>query len=378
MQNHKAAIECRAYRLGTGDVGERVKVNVLLQASNRPAMHITGYKDDIDELMDHSNAECVLVVDGLLGQGSFGKVWRVYEASTRRRYALKRILKESIMDCANSAFEEQTITRNIADAFCVRQHASLQDDAYIYFLFEYMEHGDLMNVLCSHATRSVTYCFTQMRGIPELSTKFYIACVVMAMRYLHDNDLVHRDLKPKNVFIDSMGYARLVDFGLAKRLKKGEKTFTVCGTPSYIAPEVIIGNGYTQTCDCFSVGVLAYVLLTGMSPHCTSPDDDAMIVMRRIVDPTFRVYLPGFVSKDAKDFVRGLLKTSPIDRFGCSHMRWENVVKHKWFDGFDWDALRSRKLKPPFVPEKHVLFSDTRRSMEVVTPNIVLEIFKAF
>lgn len=121
----------------------------------------------------------------------------------------------------------------------------------------------------------------------EALARFYAAQIILALEYLHKHNIVYRDLKPENVFIDHVGYIKLGDFGFAKVLGSGNRTYTFCGTPGYVAPENVLAQGYNNSVDWWGLGVLLYVLLTGRQPFSSPKTDDPMVVMRRIVDEHF-------------------------------------------------------------------------------------------
>jgi len=298
-----------------------------------------------------------LVEGVVLGTGAFSRVSSVAEQGSNRTYALKRVRKTAMMRCPEHVFSEQAITRNLTHPFCIRQYGSFQDKYHLYFLFDLMPGGDLMDVLVSDAapvnvklqTNSLLpSCFAQsfkmLKGIDEDVAKFYVASIVLALEYLHANDVIYRDLKPENVFIDQRGYPKLGDFGFAKMLKAGKKAYTFCGTPGYVAPENILAGGYTSAVDWWGLGVLTYVLLTGKQPFTHPRTDDQMEVMRRIVDQNYHISFPPYISAEAKNMILGLLERRPARRLGCVI---DELKLHPWFKKFDWDALAARRIIPP-------------------------------
>lgn len=296
-----------------------------------------------------------LVEGVVLGTGAFSRVSSVAEQGSNRTYALKRVRKTAMMRCPEHVFSEQAITRNLTHPFCIRQYGSFQDKYHLYFLFDLMPGGDLMDVLVSDAVPVnvkvntgglLPSCFAQTfkmrKGLDEEVTKFYIACITMALEYLHTNHVIYRDLKPENVFIDQQGYPKLGDFGFAKVLKPGRRAYTFCGTPGYVAPENILAGGYTSAVDWWGLGVLMYVLLTGKQPFTHPRTDDQMEVMRRTVDQNNHISFPPYVSAEAKSLILGLLERRPARRLGGVDIR-----SHPWFKKFDWDALAARRMIPP-------------------------------
>ena len=175
--------------------------------------------------------------------------------------------------------------------------------------------------------------------------------MVLALEYLHDHNIAYRDLKPENVFIDQQGYPKLGDFGFAKVLDARKRTYTFCGTPGYVAPENVLAHGYGTSVDWWGLGVVLYVLLTGRQPFTTPKSEDPMVVMRRIVDEEFVIRFPPYVSAAARDLVVRLLERKPTRRLGALAGRAGDVKRHRWFEGFDWEALAARKMVPPRQPK---------------------------
>ena len=250
-----------------------------------------------------------LLKGDILGSGAFSVVYEVKEERSKRKFALKRIAKSAVDHCRSHILCEQKITRNITHTYVIRQYASFQDKKYLYFLFDFLPSGDLMDVLCGEARLvktetkiSLKSCLPgakpeknkgdkkYLMGLDEKLGKFYVAQIVLVLEYLHKNGIVYRDLKPENVLIDERGYIKLGDFGFAKNLKQldEERTFTFCGTPGYVAPENVFTQGYGYTMDLWSLVVLTYVLLTGKQPFNDPKTDDPMVVVQRIVYPCGR------------------------------------------------------------------------------------------
>lgn len=337
-----------------------------------------GHYEEIAQLLqggtkigNESGAESVkdptvlhLTEGSVLGGGAFSRVTKVKEATTGRKYALKSMAKAGVAQCPEHVFCEQLITRNLAHPFCIRQYASFKDASTLYLLFDLMPGGDLMDILVSEAVvvkkRVAQGTFRKaclapkkkmLQGMREELAKFYIASLVLALEYLHDNDIIYRDLKPENVFVDEEGYIKLGDFGFAKIVESSARTYTFCGTPGYVAPENVLAHGYNCSVDWWGLGVLLYVVLTGRQPFTNPRTDDPMVVMRRIVDDSWNIQYPPYLSSAAKDLIARLLERRPARRLGMLIGRASDVKRHKWFEGFDWDALESRKMKPPRQPQ---------------------------
>lgn len=301
----------------------------------------------------------------VLGGGAFSRVSIVTEESTGRSYAMKRMRKSAVVQCPEHVFCEQAITKNVAHPFCIRQYASFQDKYHLYFLFDLMPGGDLMDVLVAEAKvikRRVPQgpwqrgCLApkvkMLQGMGEDLAKFYIGSIVLALEYLHNTSIVYRDLKPENVFIDAQGYVKLGDFGFAKVLENGNRTYTFCGTPGYVAPENVLAHGYNYSVDWWGLGVLMYVLLTGRQPFSSPKTDDPMVVMRRIVDENFHIKYPPYLTANAKDLISRLLERKPAKRLGMLNGRALDIKKHKWFEGMSWEELETRRAQPPRKPKE--------------------------
>ncbi|GFR45931.1 hypothetical protein Agub_g7393 [Astrephomene gubernaculifera] len=307
----------------------------------------------------------VLTEGTVLGGGAFSRVSIVTEESTGRSYALKRMRKSAVVQCPEHVYCEQAITKNVAHPFCIRQYASFQDKYHLYFLFDLMPGGDLMDVLVAEAKvirRRVPQgtwrigCLApkvkMLQGMSEDLAKFYIGSIVLALEYLHNNNIVYRDLKPENVFIDGGGYVKLGDFGFAKVLENGNRTYTFCGTPGYVAPENVLAHGYNYSVDWWGLGVLMYVLLTGRQPFSTPKTDDPMVVMRRIVDESYQIKYPPYLSQAAKDLISRLLERKPAKRLGMLNARALDIKNHKWFENLAWEELEARRMGAPRKPKE--------------------------
>ncbi|GFH19418.1 predicted protein, partial [Haematococcus lacustris] len=297
-----------------------------------------GHLDEVQELkrggskiteVAEDDNSLVIAEGAVLGEGAFSRVVKASEETTGRQFAMKRMTKSAALQCPEHVYCEQIITRNMAHPFCIRQYASFQDSHHLYFLFDLMPGGDLMDVLVAEA-KVIKYpmpeegslrqgCLAQKvkmwQGFSEELARFYVASVVLALEYLHENHYVFRDLKPENVLIDAQGYAKLGDFGFAKQVELGGRTYTFCGTPGYVlyialaaallwlaavAPENIMGRGYGHSVDWWTLGVLMYVLLTARQPFTSPKTQDPMEVMRRIVDERWPVRYPPYMSTEAR------------------------------------------------------------------------------
>ena len=178
-------------------------------------------------------------------------------------------------------------------------------------------------------------------------TRFYIAELIVALEDLHNKNIIHRDLKPENILIDSEGHIKLTDFGMSRILKKNEKAKTKVGTISYIAPEILLGGGYGKTVDWWSVGCIMYTLLEGKIVFKDYEDFQKKITLN-----VFKLEFKSIKDIQALDLVNKFLKVDPEKRLGAGEDGINEIKSHPFFKGIDWNSVKNKKLKPPFVPEK--------------------------
>lgn len=281
-------------------------------------------------------------VIGTLGTGGFGRVDLVHlRGDWQRAFALKRLKKQHVVEAEQKehVFNEKNVMLEVsACPFVVALYTTFRDSRYLYFVEESCLGGELWAVLRDEGT------------FDARATRFAVACVVEALDYLHSLGIVYRDLKPENLLLDAKGYVKLVDFGFAKKIGLGQKTWTFCGTPDYVAPEVILGKGHGFAVDYWSLGVLIHELLTG-TPLFSHKDP--LIVYNKILRGVGAVNFPRDFPPNAKQLVRQLCRFNPTERLGSSRFGANDVRTHRWFYHFDWDALARQTMAPPLVPVVH-------------------------
>lgn len=276
-----------------------------------------------------------------LGQGGFGDVKLVFFKGAgfeQKPYALKCVQKCRIVQYGQQRhiMDEKNILFQMRSPFLLNLHKTFKDSKQVYLLTDAYLGGDLWRLL--HA-----------RGpFPDTVARFYIACVVEAFAYLHQRGIVYRDLKPENLMLDINGYLRLVDLGFAKRVPIGNKTWTFCGTPEYIPPEVIANTGHTLSADYWSLGILVYELLTRKTPFRAKDD---LTIYENILRGIHSVQFSYRVSRKAEMLIKSLCRQEPSERLGYQKGGVNDIRKHKWFGGFDWDGFHAQRVPAPILPD---------------------------
>ncbi|KAK6001772.1 hypothetical protein QM012_002262 [Aureobasidium pullulans] len=277
----------------------------------------------------------------LIGKGTFGQVFQVRKKDTQRIYAMKVLSKKVIIqkkEIAHTIGERNILVRTATaeSPFIVGLKFSFQTPADLYLVTDYMSGGEL-------------FWHLQREGrFHEGRAKFYIAELILALRHLHQHDIVYRDLKPENILLDANGHIALCDFGLSKaNLSKGDTTNTFCGTTEYLAPEVLLDEqGYTKMVDFWSLGVLVFEMCCGWSPFYA---EDTQQMYKNIAFGKVR-FPRDALSTEGRNFVKGLLNRNPNHRLGAKADA-DELMAHPFFADIDWDALGRKALVPPFKPK---------------------------
>jgi len=176
----------------------------------------------------------------------------------------------------------------------------------------------------------------------EKTARFYAAAVVLCFEYMHSKNIIYRDLKPENLLLDRDGYLKITDFGFAKIVQ--DRTWTLCGTPDYLAPEVVSGQGHNKGVDWWTLGILIYEMLASYPPFY---DEDPMKTYAKIMHG--QLAFPMHFTKQAVDLIRKLLHQKPSRRLGVGKGGAKLIKKHNWFNRFDWDSFLKRKIKAPII-----------------------------
>ncbi|XP_071829351.1 cGMP-dependent protein kinase 1-like isoform X5 [Apostichopus japonicus] len=272
-----------------------------------------------------------------LGMGGFGRVELVQVAGEKKTYALKCLKKHHIVDTKQQEhiYSEKKVMIESNSPFICKLFKTFKDRKYVYMLMEVCLGGELWTIL-------------RDRGhFDDNISRFCTACVVEAFQYLHSRGIVYRDLKPENLLLDTKGYVKMVDFGFAKKIGFGHKTWTFCGTPEYVAPEIILNKGHDFSADYWSLGILMFELLTGNPPFSAS---DPMKTYNIILKGIDHIDFPRKISRNASNLIKKLCRDNSAERLGYQKNGIKDIKKHKWFQGFDWEGLQQEKLNPPIKP----------------------------
>jgi protein kinase X len=268
-----------------------------------------------------------------IGTGTFGRVQLVCHRETNTFYALKTMSIKRIVESKQIEHvrNEKHILSKIDHPFLVRLQWTTHTNSLLYLLLEYLPGGEL---------------FQMMRKNEKFEAKtaiFYASEVLLGLDYLHHLDILYRDLKPENIMLDIEGHVRLVDFGFAKETK--ERTFTLCGTVDYLAPEVIQNRGHHKASDWWALGVLIYEMLAGFPPFY---DTDQFVTYQKILSG--KIDFPRHFDYAAKQVLRKLLNTDQSQRLGSAKNGGDEIKREQWFVGISWTDLHNRKVEPPIKP----------------------------
>ncbi|KAJ2795811.1 hypothetical protein H4S07_006385, partial [Coemansia furcata] len=331
-------------------IDDFVNDNAVPASTHDPASSFVGNSAFIDGHLDECGAQPasdqpkVTVEDftvlRLIGKGGYGKVYLVQHKQTQGYYAMKVLRKASILLQRRQitfTMTERSILSEVQHPFIVKLYYAFQSNSKLYLIMEYVSGGELF----THMVKERIFC--------EEQAVFYSAELVLALSHLHKLGIVFRDTKPENILLDKRGHLVLTDFGLSKTaLGEDGRTNTFCGTPSYMAPEVLnAAVSYEFSVDWWSLGILLYEMLTGAVPFKgKAPEKVAKNIAKT------KVVYPPYMTPDARDLIVRLLRKKPEQRLGYGAKGIENIKRHRFFRKVDWERLEKDhdSLTPPIIP----------------------------
>ena len=269
-----------------------------------------------------------------LGTGSFGRVRISKNKKTNEYVAMKIMKKVEILKSkqADHIANEIKILSMIDHPFVIKFDGFTQDEKYLYLALELINGAEL---------------FTYLRSVgrfPVDQARVYIAQIISIFEYLHSKNIIYRDLKPENILIHKSGYLKLTDFGFAKIVEG--RTYTLCGTPEYLAPEIILNKGHGKPVDWWTCGILLYEMIAGIDPFS---DDDPMMVYQKILKG--KIKFPSGFDSNAKSLVKHLLESDLTKRYGNLKGGVKDIKGHRFFKELSWEKLINMELTPPYIPK---------------------------
>lgn len=309
------------------DAASEAEALEWVSALRRDALRLSASREDFDFL-------------SVVGRGHFAKVMLAVKRDSGVMYAIKVIRKDVIFERNQITHtkSERRILGQITHPFIVSLHYAFQTEERLFLALEFCHGGELFNRM------------RKVKLFPEEHVRLYLGEVLLALEYLHRLEVVYRDLKPENVLIDREGHLKLADFGLSKEELSGDdRTFTFCGTPEYMSPEVLLAKGHGPGVDLWALGVLSCELMTGKHPFYTRNREE---MYRRVL--TAPVPLPSSLGEDAASFVTGLTQKDPSNRLGCGSNGIADARAHPFFTahGLDFDRLLAKEYPMPWVPKE--------------------------
>ncbi|CCC66670.1 hypothetical protein NCAS_0A01100 [Naumovozyma castellii] len=277
-----------------------------------------------------------------LGTGSFGRVHLVRSVHNGRYYAIKVLKKQQVvrMKQIEHTNDERRMLKLVEHPFLIRMWGTFQDSRNLFMVMDYIEGGELFSLL------------RKSQRFPNPVAKFYAAEVTLGLEYLHSHNIIYRDLKPENILLDRNGHIKITDFGFAKEVDT--VTWTLCGPPDYIAPEVIATKPYNKSVDWWSLGVLIFEMLAGYTPFY---DTTPMKTYEKILQG--KVVYPTFFHPDVVDLLGKLITADLTRRIGNLQSGSKDIKCHPWFSEVVWEKLLAKDIETPYEPPITTGIGDT-------------------
>ncbi|ELA41778.1 AGC/PKA protein kinase [Vittaforma corneae ATCC 50505] len=288
----------------------------------------------------------------IIGTGTFGKVFLAKLIGSNKYYAIKRMDKELLKEnrqLDNIQSEANILAEVSSSPFVVKYKKLIETETNMFLIMEYVIGGELF------------YYMKKYGRFPPEAVLFFSCEVLMALKFIHNKDIIYRDLKPENILVSGDGHIKLADFGFATKVNTN--VFLLCGTPEYMAPEKLLGNGDTKETDYWSFGCLIYEMVCGAPPYYSTQTD---VIYKRILSEP--VAFPDDVSGPIQDLLTKLLIKDRESRLGCKGI--EEIMSHPYFEDVNWEDVENLRCEPPFLPHLYQfqssagLTADQRRKIE--------------
>ncbi|ESK97247.1 agc pka protein kinase [Moniliophthora roreri MCA 2997] len=278
------------------------------------------------------------IIQRTLGTGSFGRVHLVRSKHNLRFYAIKVLNKDRVvrMKQVEHTNNEQQMLECVQHPFIINLWGTFQDTSNLYMVMDFVPGGELFTLI------------RRSNRFPDPVAKFYAAEVALALNHLHKLDIIYRDLKPENILLNSDGHIKIADFGFAKICPN--TAWTLCGTPDYLAPEIISQQRYNKSVDWYALGVLIFEMLSGLPPY-HQPEANQVALYEKITKGPTCIRWPAAFSPLATDLILRLMEGDPSKRYGNLRHGAGDVFAHGWFREVDWDKLANREIIAPYLPK---------------------------
>jgi len=296
-----------------------------------------GNPNDVILPSSKSNAKITVndfKILNLLGEGNFGKVYLVQKHDTQNIYAMKMLSKVKLKEAnqLEHTITERSVLQHVDHPFLVTLHYAFQTPEKLYMVMDFVSGGELF------------FHLRKEKKFSEKRARFYASEILLALEKLHSLQIIYRDLKPENLLIDSDGHIKLTDFGLSKILRGNARTHTFCGTPEYLAPEIVLQKGHGKPVDYWSLGTLLYEMIVGIPPFYSK---DVQEMYRKILHAD--LVIPDYVSVEGQDLLARLLERNPKRRLGSNGV--DEVKNHPFFSSINWDDILNKRVTPEFKPK---------------------------
>ena len=305
----------------------------------------------------------------IIGIGTFSEVWHVIDKKYKKEFAMKLILKSKIIDkkFIKGIIKERNLLSKLNHSFLVNMHFSFQDNQYLYIILDLMKGGDLRY----YYKLSNSDDIHNNKKFTEKECHFMVSNLILALEYIHKNNIVHCDIKPENIVINKNGYFCLTDFGISINLKneeKNKKNNYIEGSLGYMAPEIMFQEKISFGVDYFSLGVVCYEMMMGRLPYFATGIEEIkkLILANQVTIKKFDISV-GW-SKEAADFINKLIQRKPYKRLGYNN--YEEIKNHIWLNNVDWKKIYLHEVKSPFVPDlnkknfDNVYFNEKKKEIE--------------